>query len=195
MSRLWWVRHGPTHARGMVGWSDLAADLSDAVALARLHARLPAGAVVVSSDLRRSRDTAAALGRGIDAVLPALREMHFGAWEGRRHDEISAEAPDLARAFWTEPGDVRPPGGESWNDLRARVGSAVEGLVAAYPGRDIVAVAHFGVILTQVQRARAISAHAALAQHIAPLSLTRLERMGPGPSGWRLLGVNEGGLP
>lgn len=29
MTRIFWIRHGPTHANGMVGWSDLPADLSD----------------------------------------------------------------------------------------------------------------------------------------------------------------------
>ncbi|MCX8953857.1 histidine phosphatase family protein, partial [Ruegeria sp. NA] len=37
MTRLHLVRHGPTHAKTMVGWSDLPADLSDTAALRRLH--------------------------------------------------------------------------------------------------------------------------------------------------------------
>ena len=41
MSRLFLVRHGPTHAKTMVGWSDLPADLSDTAALARLSDHLP----------------------------------------------------------------------------------------------------------------------------------------------------------
>ena len=36
MTDIFLIRHGPTHAKGMVGWSDLAADLSDTQALARL---------------------------------------------------------------------------------------------------------------------------------------------------------------
>ena len=36
MTRILWVRHAPTHATGMVGWTDLAADLSDVGALARV---------------------------------------------------------------------------------------------------------------------------------------------------------------
>ncbi|MEY8841169.1 histidine phosphatase family protein, partial [Cribrihabitans sp. XS_ASV171] len=36
MTRLHFVRHGPTHAKGMVGWSDLPADLSDTALLDRL---------------------------------------------------------------------------------------------------------------------------------------------------------------
>ena len=37
---IWWVRHGPTHRKEMVGWSDVPADLSDTAALARLLRQL-----------------------------------------------------------------------------------------------------------------------------------------------------------
>ena len=58
MSRLFLVRHGPTHVKAMVGWTDVKADLTDAAALARLRASLPQKALMVSSDLRRAIDTA-----------------------------------------------------------------------------------------------------------------------------------------
>ncbi|MDZ4137070.1 MAG: histidine phosphatase family protein, partial [Paracoccaceae bacterium] len=51
MTRFHWVRHGPTHAKAMIGWTDLPADLSDHPAIARLTAFLPDAAGVVSSDL------------------------------------------------------------------------------------------------------------------------------------------------
>ncbi len=38
MTRFWLVRHGPTHAKAMIGWTDLVADLSDVETLARLSA-------------------------------------------------------------------------------------------------------------------------------------------------------------
>ncbi len=65
MTRFFLMRHGPTHAKSMVGWSDLPADLSDHAALARIEAYLPKDAIVVSSDLSRAIETAAAMqGRG-----------------------------------------------------------------------------------------------------------------------------------
>jgi len=176
---LWWVRHGPTHARGMVGWTDLPADLSDRGALSRLAAALPPDAPIVSSDLRRAADTAAALS-GDRARLPPdprLREMHFGAWEMRRHDEIEAETPDLIRAFWDRPGEVCPPDGESWQRMARRVSDAADELAAT--GGDVIVVAHFGPILSQVQRARPQSG---FSQTVAPLSLTRMVRRA---DGWR----------
>ena len=61
ITRFHLVRHGPTHAKSMVGWSDLPADLSDTAALARLEAALPREAVVISSDLIRAVATADAI--------------------------------------------------------------------------------------------------------------------------------------
>ncbi|MEM9031899.1 MAG: histidine phosphatase family protein [Pseudomonadota bacterium] len=169
---IWWIRHGPTHARGMVGWSDINADLSDAAAISRLRASLPHSATLVSSDLKRTIQTANAL--CLDAVRLApsadLRELNFGAWELRTHDEIEAEDPDRIRSFWETPGAVTPPGGESWDTLSARVETAVQGLLAEHD--QIIAVAHFGVILSQVQRAMGWQGKEAFAQRIEPLSLT-----------------------
>lgn len=188
MSRLFWVRHGPTHARGLVGWTDLPADLSDGAQLARLSAHLPAEALVLSSDLCRAVETASAIcgARRRLAHERDLREIHFGAWEMQVWDTI----PDQAhlRAFWDQPGEIRPPGGESWNALRARADRAVDRLITAHPGRDLIIVAHFGVILTQVQRALRIGAHEAFAHKIDPLSVTELHL---GTAGWYAEAINH----
>lgn len=190
MTRLFLVRHGPTHAKGMVGWTDLPADLSDKAAIARLSAHLPENAHVVSSDLTRAIATADAIQgpRARLPHLPDLREIHFGRWEMRRFPDIEAEDPVLARAFWETPGDVRPPGGESWNDTRARVDAAIDRLVTEYRGANLVVVAHFGVILTQVQRALQTTANDALAHRIDNLSVTELAL---DASGWAVLRINH----
>jgi len=61
-------------------------------------------------------------------------------------------------------------------------------LRAAHPGRDIVAVAHMGVILTQVQAALGISAYDAFSHRIDNLSVTELHWQ---ESGWQAHGVNH----
>jgi len=188
VSRLFWVRHAPTHARAMIGWSDLPADLSDSARLARLAAGLPAETVVVSSDLVRASATADAIAGGRRRLPdePDLREINFGAWEMTHADEIADQA--RLRGFWETPGDIAPPGGESWNQTCARVERAVARLIAAQPGRDIVAVAHMGTILTQVQRALGISAYEAFGQRIDNLSVTELHWSA---EGWRAACVNR----
>jgi alpha-ribazole phosphatase len=190
VTRFWWVRHGPTHAKCMVGWTDLAADLSDAAALARLSAHLPGDALVVSSDLSRAIATADAI-QGVRERLPhdaGLREIHFGTWEMRAFAEVQAEEPDHIRAFWETPGDISAPGGESWNMLAARVTAATDRLLAAHRGRDIIVTAHFGAILAALQRAERLSPEAVFAHRIENLSVTCLAFDG---SGWRSHAVNH----
>ena len=188
MITWWWVRHGPTHRRELNGWTEVAADLSDHALLARLAEYLPQGVPVVSSDLGRAVRTADAIARSRPRLPhdPGLRELHFGAWEGRTVADIEREAPLLSRRFWEEPGDIGPPGGESWNELSRRVGQAVDRL--AETTGDVIAVAHFGTILSQVQRARACSAIEVLAQPVDNLSVTRLCLDG---EGWQVGEVNH----
>lgn len=177
MSRLFLVRHGPTHAKSMVGWSDIPADLSDLTALARLEAHLPQDALVVSSDLIRAVHTADAI-QADRHRLPHdrdLREIHFGAWELKRFDEVAAKDPHHIRAYWETPGTVAPPGGESWNQVCKRVDDAVDELLNLHLGRDLVIVAHFGAILTQVARAEGWSGQEAFAHKIDNLSVTTIQ--------------------
>lgn len=186
MTRFWLVRHGPTHARTLTGWTDLPADLSDTAALERLSAALPAAAPVVSSDLARAVQTAAALAGPRPRLPPdpRLREIHFGAWEGLAADAAAARDPALARSFW-EGGPVVPPGGEGWTDLDTRVAAAIDAL-AGPP--DVIVVAHFGAILAALARAAGLTLPQALAQRIEPLSLTEIAR---GPQGWQVGRINH----
>lgn len=174
--QIWWVRHGPTHQKTFCGWRDVPADLSDVAALARLSAGLPARAALVSSDLGRAVRTADAI-VGQRPRLPHhrdLREFDFGAWDGQTFDAVAQTDPALSRAFWETPGDVAPPGGESWHKLAARVETAIAQLLPAAPAEGLIVVAHIGVILTQVARARGHTPAQALAQNIRPLSASRL---------------------
>ncbi len=188
MSRVHWVRHGPTHARAMVGWSDLPADLSDSARIARLAAHLPSGALVVSSDLQRASATADAIAgdRLRLAHDPDLREINFGDWELQAFDTVPDQ--DRLRAFWDNPGDACAPGGESWHQVSDRVTRAIARLRATHPGRDIIAVAHFGAILTQVQQALRVSAYEAFSHKIDNLSVTELHWQG---DGWQAQRINH----
>lgn len=172
MTRFHLVRHGPTHAKAMIGWTDLPADLSDLAALARLNAHLP-NAPVVSSDLGRAIQTADALigGRLRLPHDPALREIHFGQWEGKTFALAEAENPALIRAFWETPGPLAAPGGESWDQLTGRVWAALDRYLAH---DQIIIVAHFGAILAALQRGLGVSAVKVFAHKIDNLSVTEV---------------------
>jgi broad specificity phosphatase PhoE len=171
-----WIRHGPTHQKTFVGWRDVPADLSDTARIGRLRAHLPRDAVVIASDLSRASATADAIAEGRARLPdhPDLREFHFGDWDGLHFSEVAARDPDLSRAYWESPGDIAPPNGESWNAAAARVATRVDALIARPPARHVIAVAHFGVILTQVQRALGVDAAQVLVHKIDPLSVTDL---------------------
>ncbi|WP_145109946.1 histidine phosphatase family protein [Cereibacter sediminicola] len=190
MTRLHWVRHGPTHATVMLGWTDRPADLSDREAVARLDAALPRKALLVSSDLSRASRTADLLGNGRFRLPhdPRLREIHFGAWEDRSFAAIEAGTPQRIRAFWRDAGPARAPGGETWHELQHRVTQAVRELCARHPDEEIVIVSHFGPILTALQLALGLSIQAAFAHRIEPLSITSMTL---GPGGWSIGPINR----
>jgi len=183
-THLWLIRHAPVDGpRGVIHGPDAPADLRDAVAFAALKARLPAGgASAVCSPARRTRETALTL--GLDPVeQPAFREQDFGAWTGRRHDDLVAELGAAYHEFWKSPASSRPPGGESFVDQidRARAGLAV------LPAGDAVLVVHSGTIRAMLAIALDLAPDSALRFVIDPLSLTRIDRLA---GGWRVVAVN-----
>jgi broad specificity phosphatase PhoE len=171
----------------MVGWSDIPADLSDTAAIARLRNFLP-DAPIVSSNLIRAAATA-------DALEPRtrlphdnnLREINFGDWELKTFSAVEAEDPQTIRAYWETPGHVAPPNGESWNAVRRRVDDAIDEYLT-HAHKDLIVVAHFGVILTQVQRALGISAYEAFSHRINNLSATVLNHSS---DGWTVDHINH----
>ncbi len=191
MSVWHWVRHGPTHEKTFVGWRDVPADLSDQAQIERLNAHLPQTALLISSDLIRCTATADRLEQTTRTRLPHhadLRELHFGVWDGMHFKEVAARDPELSRAYWETPGDVQAPKGESWNQTAARVTEVVNAMNTAHPKAHIIAVAHFGVILTQVQRALGVTATAAMAHKIDNLSVTTLSH---DQGTWQVQSINH----
>ncbi len=176
MTTWWWVRHGPTHEKTFLGWRDVPADLSDRAALGRLRDFLPSGALVVASDLARASDTAAAIAGDRTRLpdTPLLREFHFGDWDGLNHAQVARRNPQRSRDYWERPGEVAPPGGESWNDCALRVRRFVDRANHEHAGADIVAVAHIGVIMTQIERATGWPATRVIGHRIDNLSVTKL---------------------
>ena len=82
-----------------------------------------------------------------------------------------ADLPDLGPLPREALADRRPPGGESFADMAARVIPALEALAAA--DGPVAVVAHAGTVRAGLALAIG-SVPAALAFEVAPLSLTRL---------------------
>ncbi len=197
-TRWWWVRHAPAinPDKLLYGRLDLAADTSDAAAVAALAAKLPRGAMWLQSPLRRTAETAAALlaamgEAAMPVVEPALIEQDFGAWQGRPSREVYDALP-RHDPFWSHPSAHAAPGGESFDTVMRRVQPAVQALSGAHVGRDIVAVAHAGTIRAAAALALDLDGERALRLVVDTLSLTRMDfiRSRSGPESWRVVALN-----
>lgn len=112
---------------------------------------------VFSSDLSRSVDTAeiairsatAGLAPCPEAVrLPELREICLGDWQGLSKLEVEARFPGQLERRGADLAGYRPPGGESFADLSARVLPALDRLcqiILDAGSRLALVVAHGGV--------------------------------------------------
>ncbi|MCY4288997.1 MAG: histidine phosphatase family protein [Aestuariivita sp.] len=177
MSVWYWVRHAPTKAKAFAGWKDVPADFSGIdERIDRLDAFLPRDATLVASDLDRASATADLLSKGRHRLpdKPALREFNFGDWEGLTAAEIATAYPELSRAYWEEPGEAAPPNGESWYKAARRIQESVDWLAMHNPDAAIIVVAHMGVILTQIRRARMVSPREVISMPVDHLSVTKI---------------------
>lgn len=98
-----------------------------------------------ASDLRRAWDTALACLEGRSVLperCPDLREHFVGDLEDTSWEEVEARRPGLRRAYIEDWFHVTPPGGESPEEMAARVGRCVDGIVAR--GEDTLVAAHNG---------------------------------------------------
>lgn len=100
---------------------------------------------VYTSDLSRALETARAIGEATGApVIPdvAFRETSFGAWEGRTAEEVRSLFPELWSAWRTGDPAVRPPGGESYEEVYRRVIHRLGELLREAGGAPLALVSH-----------------------------------------------------
>jgi alpha-ribazole phosphatase len=152
--RLVVARHGATTnnlERRYTGQSDaplspLGARQAEALAAALADERFD---LIVSSDLRRARQTAEPVARRHDAPLRLdadLREVAMGDWEGRTDAELASDYPDQLARWHEDPLTFAPPGGETVEQLRDRAARALERCRADHGDGSVLWVTHGGLI-------------------------------------------------
>ena len=187
------VRHGETaHNRDgrLQGRVDLELSERGAEQVARVAARLSASGVarVVSSPLRRARQTARAIADACGAAVEVderLVEVDYGEWDGRLLAEIRAER----HAGWMTDPAFTPPGGESLLAVTQRVAAFCQEEFAR-GDEHVVAVSHVSPIKAAVVWALGVDERATLRMM---LGLATITAIGARPDGSAyLVSFNDG---
>lgn len=129
---------------------------SDALAAAAVipellsYFKLPAASEIIHSPMVRTTQTSEIIAKQLPVSLrqdERLREIGFGSWNGQDMTAITAQQPELVRN-WQGSMSVRPEGGESIDDLVARVHPLIEELSQSHAGKTVVLVAHMMPVRT-----------------------------------------------
>ena len=217
-TRLWVLRHGQTEMsvkKQFSGLSDpeltshgreqarraaayVAGQLTGGAA-GNASAGSNAGPVAIySSPLKRTRQTAEAVAEALATkprvhVTEALIEMNFGDWEGRTFAEVMDEFPlEHDACFWDSA--AAPSGGESPDDVLARVRPFLRDVARNHPGEDVVLVSHVTPIKSILRHALCASGalYRTLHLDLAGLSVIEIFPDGSDGSGGEV-GVNNKG--
>jgi probable phosphoglycerate mutase len=162
-TRIVLVRHGESRAqeRGIVGGHAGCAGLSD---LGRRQAEalrdrlqrtgeLKDAAALYASIMPRAIETAAIIASAIgghDVVTDCdFCEHHPGEGDGLSWEEYESRWPSPPE--W-DPDLRRDPGGETWNEMAARVARGLDAIIERHAGELIVVACHGGVIVQSMFR-------------------------------------------
>ncbi len=99
---------------------------------------------VYASDLARARYTARlALPAAEVQLEPRLREVNFGAWEGKHWNKLTGEDAHALQTWRKDPYRERAPGGESYEDVLVRTSAWLAELPAT---ARVAAFTHGGAV-------------------------------------------------
>lgn len=160
-TRLLLLRHGQTELsvdRRYSGRGDVPLTENGTVQVEAAAKRLAASDALheldqvplISSPLTRARQSAQAIADVFGSRVethPGLVEADFGAWEGLTFAQAAQRDPELHRT-WLGDSSVRPPDGESFDEVFERVGRVRDELVERYLGRTVVVISHVAPLKT-----------------------------------------------
>jgi probable phosphoglycerate mutase len=141
-------------------------------------------AAVVSSPVRRAKETALLVGEALGlevAFDEGFRETDFGDWEGYSFAEVRAKWPAELEA-WLASTAVAPPFGESFDATATRVRQARDRVLAAYGGKTVVVVSHVTPIKTLLRFALDAPPSSLYRMHLDLACLNEVQWFADGPA-------------
>lgn len=104
---------------------------------------------IITSPLKRCADFAEELAEIHNLPLnnyAVLKEISFGAWEGKTADELLESEPEKIKQYWSDPIKFTPPNAENVLDFEKRILNGWQDLLSKYNDEHILIIAHAGVI-------------------------------------------------
>jgi probable phosphoglycerate mutase len=186
------ARHGQSEANAagvLLGRTDSALTKLGVQQAGRIGAALAAGSGplplrILTSPLVRARLTAEIVSEALGPNAPApevedrLIELDYGELEGRRPSELARGV----WASWRADSTWRPPGGESFPDLHARLDPLWASLAEEAAEGDVIAVSHVSPIKAAVAWAIGAGPELAWKLSLGVAAITRISLSGPTPS-------------
>ncbi|MET8513788.1 bifunctional RNase H/acid phosphatase [Streptomyces sp. NPDC005077] len=145
---------------------------------------------IISSPLRRCRETAATVGARLGLpvqIEDGLRETDFGAWEGLTFAEVRERyGPDLDA--WLASTRTPPTGGgESFAEVARRVSATRDRLTTCHAGRTVLLVTHVTPIKTLARLALGAPPESLFRMELSAASLSAVAYYADGNASLRLL--------
>lgn len=155
-TRFCLIRHGETdwnRERRLQGHLDIPLNRrglqqAEQLASALIRQQLQFAALHVS-ELTRARQTATAISRQLGLPLqthPALKERHYGAFQGRTFDEAREHIPHVYQLHQQRDLHFDLQGGESLHNFQQRIMHCMQQLAERHSGEQILVVSHGGVL-------------------------------------------------
>jgi broad specificity phosphatase PhoE/ribonuclease HI len=208
-TRLVLIRHGSTEhsvdrrysGRNELPLSDLGSRQAAAIGRAAARFAVLPGAVssesgfaaLVSSPLRRARDTATAVADSLRLdieIVEGLTEADFGSWEGLTAADVLERWPTEHEA-WLASSAGAPPNGESFDEITRRVRRVRDEIIRRFPGQVVAVVTHMTPIKTLVRLALEAPLNSMFRIHLDLASISVIDYFENGVPSVRL--VNDTG--
>jgi len=190
MTTLLLIRHALTDwvASGkLAGWTPgiplNAQGRQQAAELAERLAKIDLDAIY-ASPLQRAVETAEAIAARRPGLIIRIREnlgdTRVGEWQGKHFHEV--EATEIFKALQTRPSGVRIPGGETIDEVQARIVGELEAMRQAHhPDAVIAIVSHADVIKAAVA-------------HYLGLDINQFQRLAVDPASVTILEISRRGV-
>jgi len=104
---------------------------------------------IYSSPKQRARATAEPTANALGLsphVEDGLREIGYGAWEGKMEKDVRAHEQATFDAWVADPASLSPPGGETAVAIAARAMPVVDRIVMNQKDRDVLVFSHKATI-------------------------------------------------